>query len=99
MGDDIKWLIGISASLGVSFMIALVGSFRSLSATMKDGDDQLHERINRVRDEYVKRVDHDAQMNEIKMNIKEIRDELRDGTKETNKRLDQVLAALVYERK
>ncbi|RBO91013.1 hypothetical protein [Pseudochrobactrum asaccharolyticum] len=99
MGDDIKWLIGISASLGVSFMIALVGSFRSLSATMKDGDDQLHERINRVRDEYVKRVDHDAQMNEIKKNIKEIRDELRDGTKETNKRLDQVLAALVYERK
>lgn len=71
----------------------------NLSATIKGGDDQLHERINRVRDEYEKRVDHDAQMNEIKMNIKEIRDELRDGTKETNKRLDQVLAALVYERK
>lgn len=98
MGDDLNWLIGISASLGVSFIIALVGSFRSLSATIKYGDDQLHERINRVRDEYVKRVDYDDQMNEIKMNIKEIRDELRDGTNETNKRLDQVLAALVKEK-
>lgn len=66
MGEDLKWLIGISVSIIVSFMIALVGSFRSLSATMKDGDDQLHERINRVRDEYVKRVDHDTQMVQLR---------------------------------
>jgi hypothetical protein len=99
MADDIKWLIAISASMIVSFIIALVSSFRSLSATIKEGDDQLHERINRVRDEYVKRVDHDAQMNQLRDTVKEIRDELREGTRETNKRLDQVLAALSHERK
>ncbi|GAA0615892.1 hypothetical protein GCM10008943_33560 [Paenochrobactrum glaciei] len=98
MGEDLKWLIGISVSIIVSFMIALVGSFRSLSATMKDGDNQLHERINRVRDEYVTRVDHDAQIDQLRDTVKEIHDELREGTRETNKRLDQVLGVLVQER-
>lgn len=65
----------ISTSLVVSCMIALVGSFRSLSATMKDGDDQLHERINNVRDEYVKLADHDAQMDQLRDTVKVMRDE------------------------
>jgi hypothetical protein len=99
MGEDIKWLIGISASMAVSFIIALIASFRSLAASIKAGDDQLHERINRVRDEYVRRVDLDGHVSQLREGMKELKDETRESTRETNKRLDQVLAVLTQERK
>lgn len=55
MDDDLKWLIG----LGASFGLALIGAFKSLSKSINDGDDALHERINRTHDDYVRRVDLD----------------------------------------
>uniref|UniRef100_A0A914Z417 Uncharacterized protein n=1 Tax=Panagrolaimus superbus TaxID=310955 RepID=A0A914Z417_9BILA len=81
--------------MAVSFIIALITSFRSLAASIKTGDDQLHERVNRVRDEYVRRVDLDGHVSQLRDGMKELKDEARDSTKETNKRLDQVLAVLV----
>lgn len=110
MGDDIKWLIGLATGLGGTFTVALIATFRSLSASMKsgedrlstaikDGDDQLHERVNRVRDEYVRRVDMDDHVKQFRDGIKEMRDETREGLKETNKRLDQVLAVLAQDKK
>lgn len=99
MGEDTKWLIGISVSMIISFIIALIGSFRSLSASIKDGDDALHERINRTRDEYVRRVDLDGHVNQLRDGMKELKDETREGTRETNKRLNQVLAVLAQEKK
>ena len=99
MGEDTKWLIGISVSMVISFIIALIGSFRSLSASIKDGDDALHERINRTRDDYVRRVDLDGNVNQLRDGMKELKDESREGARETNKRLDQVLAALAQDKK
>ncbi|MBC8718714.1 hypothetical protein [Ochrobactrum sp. Marseille-Q0166] len=83
-GDDIKWLIGIA----VTFGLALIAAFRSLSASMKAGDDALHERINRIRDDYLRRVDLDGHVSQLRDGMKELRDETRDSAKETNKRLD-----------
>ncbi|MDM8343799.1 hypothetical protein P8H26_00115 [Pseudochrobactrum sp. sp1633] len=99
MGEDIKWLIGISASMAVSFIIALIASFRSLAASIKAGDDALHERINRTRDDYVRRVDLDGHVNQLREGMKELKEETRDSARETNKRLDQVLAVLAQEKK
>jgi len=99
MGDDLKWLIGISASMAASFIIALIASFRSLAASIKAGDDALHERINRTRDDYVRRVDLDGHINQLRDGMKELKEESRESAKETNKRLDQVLAALAQDRK
>ncbi|MBX8802654.1 hypothetical protein HBA92_18110 [Ochrobactrum sp. MR28] len=99
MGEDIKWLIGISASMAVSFIVALIASFRSLAASIKTGDDALHERINRTRDDYVRRVDLDGHINQLRDGMKELKEESRESAKETNKRLDQVLSALSQERK
>lgn len=39
----------------------------------KDGDDKLHERVNRVRDEYLPRRDHDDHMARIDLTLNEIR--------------------------
>jgi len=55
--------------------------------------------VNRVRDEYVRRVDLDDHVKQLREGMKEMRDETREGLKETNKRLDQVLAALAQDKK
>ena len=68
-----------------------------MSSGIKAGDDQLHERVNRVKDEYVRRVDYDDSIKQLRESVKELRNETREETKETNKRLDQVLAALARE--
>ncbi|MGU3576418.1 hypothetical protein ACLBWZ_12825 [Brucellaceae bacterium C25G] len=94
MGENFKWLIGIA----VTFGIALIGAFRSLSSSMKAGDDALHERINRTRDDYVRRVDLDGHVNQLREGMKELKDETRDSAKEANKRLDQVLAVLAQDK-
>lgn len=89
-----KWLIGIA----VTFGLALIGAFKSLSKSIKDGDDALHERINRTRDDYVRRVDLDVHMAQLRGDVKELKNETRESTSETNKRLDQVLAALARDK-
>ena len=99
MGDDIKWLIGTSITLCIFFGGVLIAAFRSLSASMKSGDDALHERINRTRDDYVRRVDLDGHVSQLREGMKELKDETRDSAKETNKRLDQVLAVLAQDKK
>jgi len=61
------------------------------SPTRSRRDDALHKRVNRVRDEYVKRADLDAR---IETNVRELRNENREGNREINRRLDPVLATL-----
>lgn len=110
MANELQWLIGLAVGLGSTFTIALITAFRSLStsqksaedrlgAAIKDGDDQLHERVNRVRDDYVRRVDLDGHVSQLREGMKELKDETRDSAKETNKRLDQVLAVLAQDKK
>lgn len=110
MANEIQWLIGLAVGLGSTFTVALIAAFRSLStsqksaedrlgAAIKDGDDQLHERVNRVRDEYVRRVDLDDHVRQLRDGMKEMRDETREGLKGTNHRLDQVLAVLAQDKK
>lgn len=94
MGEDIKWLIGLAVSLGETFTVALIATFRSLSASIKSGDDQLHDRVNRICDEYVKRVDSDDHVRQLRDGMKDMQDETREGLKETNKRLDLIVAVL-----
>ncbi|WP_273795179.1 hypothetical protein [Brucella intermedia] len=99
MNADLQWLIGTALGLATFFGGALLTTFRSLSAAIKNGDDQLHERVNRVRDEYVRRVDLDDHIRQLRDSMKEMRDETREGQKEMNKRLDQLLAMLAQEKK
>lgn len=46
---------------------------KELATAMKEGDDKLHERINRVRDEYVPRRELDDHMKRIDATLGEIR--------------------------
>lgn len=92
-GSDIAALIGIAGTI-VGIIVAIVASHRSTSDKIQKGDDALHERVNRVRDEYVRRVDLDGHMARMETNLKDLREEGREGTREINRRLDQVLTTL-----
>lgn len=50
--------------------------------SVKDGDDQLHERINRLRqdvsDNYVRRADLDSHMKRLDETLKELRDDQKE---------------------
>lgn len=89
MSGELQWLIGIALTALLTIGGMLVAAFRALSAkidesnddlakTLKEGDDALHERVNRVRDEYVKRVDLDSHLNRIDQTLREVRDEQRE---------------------
>lgn len=89
MSGELQWLIGVSLTVLLTTAGMLIAAFRALSAKIdssnaeqteqiKDGDDKLHERINRVRDEYVKRIDLDGHLGRIDQTLREMRDEWRD---------------------
>jgi hypothetical protein len=96
MGDDFwKWLIGI---LGTD-ILGLVGTGKYLQGNInvnakavREGDDALHERVNRVRDElardFVRKSDIDAHLSRIDENWRDLRSEMKDAQKDTIERLD-----------
>lgn len=68
------------------------------AAASTAGDDVLHQRINRTRDEmhehFVKRADLDGHLSRIEQRVSELRQDMKEERRETNQRLDAVLAAL-----
>ena len=114
MSDDLKWLIGTAVVLILSFSGTIITAFSNLSTRIKKGDDalaalqkqeddRLHERINRVRDEYVRRDDLDKDItmlergldqlrNEMRETTKSLREDMRANTAATNDRLDKLIA-------
>ncbi|MDG4894611.1 hypothetical protein P9272_13620 [Mesorhizobium sp. WSM4976] len=93
MDGEVIALIGVAGTI-VAIVSAIVASHRSTSDKIQKGDEQLHDRINRVRDEYVRRVDLDTHMARIETNVKELREENREGTRDINRRLDQILTSV-----
>lgn len=92
MEEDFKWLVGILVGFA-----AMIGGFitrdRQMARQIREGDDSLHDRINRVKDEYVRKDDLDQTVRRLETGMKEMRDEIRHNNTETTKRLDQLLAA------
>ena len=93
MNTDLQWLIGAFFGL-VALIGGIIARDRQLTTLIKTGDDQLHERINRTRDDYVRRDDlaqHNARMRE---DMQQLREEMHKGREEQNRRLDSILAAI-----
>lgn len=80
---ELQWLVGISVTVVLAIGGIAIGAFRAMSnrldrvakdmqASIRDGDDKLHERVNRVRDEYVRRVDLDGHLARIDKKLDEM---------------------------
>ena len=88
--SELQWLVGIAVSAVIAVAGIAIGAFRAMSGRLesamgrvekavKDGDDHLHERVNRLRqdvsDNYVRRVDLDGHLKRIDDTLKEVRDD------------------------
>jgi len=84
--SDLQWLIGTAVGVVLSVVGIAIAALRAVNARLdnvveqiKAGDDQLHERVNRVRDDmangYVRRVDLDSHMKRTDDTLKEMRDD------------------------
>ncbi len=57
---------------------------------VKMGGDVAHDRINRVRDEYVRRDDLQGHLVRIDKQFDEMRDQIRRGQESTERKLDKI---------
>lgn len=111
---SIEWgtLIAVLAVV-IPLIIALVGgawardrqfttmqhqTHEELSSAMREATDNLHERINRTRDEmaehYVRRVDLNEHLARVEKSIDGIQSEMRENARDTTGRLDAILTAV-----
>lgn len=87
--------IGIGGLIGWGLtVLAIVGGIilrdRQVMATIQDGDDKLHHRVNETRDQYVRRDDLAVHLQRIEKTVDEMRIEMREQRR-TNERLDTTL--------
>jgi len=95
MTDEIlRWLIGTAVTVSLTIIGALLAAFYRLSDAIKKGDDALHERVNDVRDQYVRRSDLDGHMARIDGSMRDMRADMKEQHRDTQQRLDSVLTAL-----
>lgn len=99
--SDLVAVVSIGLTL-VACVGGIIARDRYLSATIVSGDkaireemdkkiDVCHERINKTRDEFVRRDDLDAHMTRIEKSIAGMHDE----QKGTNKRIDEFMTAML----
>lgn len=91
-----EWLTfgGTVAGLFFVGLGMLIATIRVLTDKIQKGDAELHGRVNRIRDEYVKSADMDKHMERQERSLELLRTDFRDSSKETARRLDAVIAAL-----
>ena len=94
MDELLRWFFGLVAAVLMAIVGWLVKEMRQLAERMGDGHDKLHERINRVREEYVRRDDLDGHLQRIDGNVNELRREIADSHRDVTKRLDAIVERL-----
>lgn len=92
--EALRWLIGIEITVALTLVGALLAAFYRLTDAIRKGDDALHERVNDVRDQYVRQSDLDGHMARIDGSMRDLRSDMKEQHRDTQLRLDSVLAAL-----
>jgi len=101
MGEDWKWIIGIAVTSTLGWGSILAGAFWKLVSMVRHLHDEtdrsskeLHARINQVRADTVHKSDLDGHLSRLSSDMREMRQEHREATKDTNARLDALLSAI-----
>jgi hypothetical protein len=97
--DFWKWFVGMlvtgAGMLGVQTRW-LQSAIQRNTEAIRRGDDALHERVNRVREElakdFVRKADIDAHLSRVDETYRDLRTEMREGMKDIADRLDVVIS-------
>ncbi len=92
MSDGLQWELG-AVGLVVTLIGGIVGRDRwmlkqirdgdeAVKQSVKEGDAELHSRINRTRDDYVRRDDLMTHIERIEGNLREMRAEIHNGNQD-----------------
>ena len=94
-------ILGEIISVG-GIIVAMVGGFivrdRMVVRAISEGDSKLHARIDKVKDEYVRRDDLSDHIVRIEKSVAAMKEEQRrtnDEQRRTNERIDKILAAVL----
>jgi hypothetical protein len=79
MEADLRWFIGIAVSVALTLVGAIITAFRNLAGRISTGDRELHNRIDDVKEKYVRRDDLDGHIGRLDQNVREIREEMREN--------------------
>ena len=79
MDADLKWLIGIVVTPCVAFTASLIAAFRNLANKLSNHSEKVHNRIDKVKEDYVRRDDLNGHIDRIDENIKTLRKETNDN--------------------
>jgi uncharacterized protein (DUF927 family) len=79
MEADLRWFIGIAVSVSLALVGAIITAFRNLAGRISTGDRELHNRIDEVKEKYVRRDDLDGHIGRLDQNVREIREEMREN--------------------
>lgn len=99
--EMLQWLVGIAVTITLGWVTILVGAFRSVMSVVRDNedrsksrDDDLHTRINRVREDTVYKTDLTEISIRLSQDMREMRAEHQNAANATNKRLDALMVAI-----
>lgn len=81
-------------SRDTSLMTMIAGAKEDMGRQIKDAADPLHERVNRIRDEYVRRDDLDAHLARVEKRFDEIHHQIQRHSDMTEKRLTEIVTTL-----
>ena len=70
---EIKWIIGLGVSVLAALASMIVAAFRSVGGRFA----AVHGRIDKVKDDYVRRDDLDGHIQRIETNITDMRKEMQ----------------------
>lgn len=87
---SIEWTIGIFVTTFFSIFTLMGGLIvrdRQITKTIHDGDSETHERIDKIREDYVRNDELSKHMQNVSDNVQNLILELR----VTNERIDKVL--------
>lgn len=102
MTDEVIWIIstgfGLVALIGGvvardRYILGLISKNHEGSIkAIQDNTEKLNERMAKIKDEYVRRIDLDGHIMRLDGSIQTLSGEMRSSTAQTNQRLDAILA-------
>lgn len=79
MNPDLQWALGIVAAIVSTIVTAMIATFRNLAGRISTGNREVHQRIDDIKEKYVRRDDLDGHIQRLDSNVRDLREEMREN--------------------